>query len=236
MATVSTVPKSLQGPFEDCHQRLFARRLLRRQQPYQLLGRVAGGRLQVAKRRDRHRSSLSASLALCHAAPGTFPGLRGGRRRAQCLGMMTFTELPSIPSNRLVPFTDQLRLAVAAYLARFKGSSRGHSKSDLRCFLAWCAQHGLDPLPALEHCSLPVWMPAWICGTSRSPPVTPTRAPQCVTTEHGRTSTATQTTSWPPTWPPAPNSACVSYGSDRRRRPPVPMSGSCTGLALGSHG
>jgi len=33
---------------------------------------------------------------------------------AQCLGMMNFTELPPVPSDRLVPVTDQLRLAVAA--------------------------------------------------------------------------------------------------------------------------
>jgi hypothetical protein len=26
--------------------------------------------------------------------------------QAQCLGMMTFTELPSIPSDHVVPFTD----------------------------------------------------------------------------------------------------------------------------------
>jgi hypothetical protein len=62
--------------------------------------------------------------------------------------MTNFTELPSVPSDRLVPFTDQLRLAVAAYLARFKGSPRDHTGSDLRCFLAWCAERGLDPLAA----------------------------------------------------------------------------------------
>jgi hypothetical protein len=36
--------------------------------------------------------------------------------------MMNFTGLPSVPPDRLVPVTDQLRLAVAAYLARFTGS------------------------------------------------------------------------------------------------------------------
>ena len=36
---------------------------------------------------------------------------------------MTFTELAFVPSDPLAPFTDQLRLAVAAYLARFKGCS-----------------------------------------------------------------------------------------------------------------
>ena len=60
--------------------------------------------------------------------------------------MMSFTDLVSVPADPLVPFTDQLRLAVAAYLARFTGSSRQHTESDLRCYLSWCAQRGLDPL------------------------------------------------------------------------------------------
>jgi hypothetical protein len=30
---------------------------------------------------------------------------------------------------------------VAAYLARFKGTSREHTESDLRCSLSWCAEH-----------------------------------------------------------------------------------------------
>jgi integrase/recombinase XerD len=74
--------------------------------------------------------------------------------------MMSLTDLPSIPSEPLVPFTDQLRLAVAAYLARFKGASRYHTHSDLRCFLAWCAERGLDPLAARRaHLELYIrWM------------------------------------------------------------------------------
>jgi hypothetical protein len=36
---------------------------------------------------------------------------------------MTFKDLASVPCDPLAPFTDRLRLAVAAYLARFKGSS-----------------------------------------------------------------------------------------------------------------
>ena len=43
--------------------------------------------------------------------------------------MMTFTELASAASDLPEPFTDRLRLAVAAYLARFKGSSREHTES-----------------------------------------------------------------------------------------------------------
>jgi integrase/recombinase XerD len=77
-----------------------------------------------------------------------FRRLRGGRMRAQCLGMTNVTELTSISSAHLMPFTDQLQLAVAAYLARFTGFSRGHTASDLRCFLAWCAERSLDPLSA----------------------------------------------------------------------------------------
>ena len=62
--------------------------------------------------------------------------------------MMTSTELASAPSDRPMVFTEQLRLAAAAYLARFQGSSREHTDSDLRYYLAWCAECGLDPLAA----------------------------------------------------------------------------------------
>lgn len=41
-----------------------------------------------------------------------------------------------------------VRLAVAAYLARFKGQSRIHTESDLRCYLSWCHDHALPPLQA----------------------------------------------------------------------------------------
>ena len=37
---------------------------------------------------------------------------------------------------------------MAACLARYTGASRDHAYSDLRCFLAWCAELGLDPLAA----------------------------------------------------------------------------------------
>jgi integrase/recombinase XerD len=49
---------------------------------------------------------------------------------------------------------------VAAYLARFTGSSRDHAYSDLRCFLAWCAERELDPLAARRvHLELYIrWM------------------------------------------------------------------------------
>src|SRR3984957_4585708 len=74
--------------------------------------------------------------------------------------MMTFSDLASVPCDPLAPFTDQLRLAVAAYLARFKGSSRAHTESDLRCYLTWCAERSLDPMAARRpHLELYIrWM------------------------------------------------------------------------------
>ena len=62
--------------------------------------------------------------------------------------MMNSTDLVFVFPYPPPSFTDQLRVAVAAYLARFKGSSRDHTESDLRCYLAWCADRGLDPLAA----------------------------------------------------------------------------------------
>jgi site-specific recombinase XerD len=58
------------------------------------------------------------------------------------------------------PSFDPVRLAAAAYLARFKGQSRVHTESDLRAYLHWCAEHGLDPLAATRpHIELHVrWM------------------------------------------------------------------------------
>jgi site-specific recombinase XerD len=74
--------------------------------------------------------------------------------------MTNFTELIRVPCDRLVPVADPLRLAVAAYLARFTGSSREHTESDLRCYLSWCAGRGLDPLAARRpHLELYIrWM------------------------------------------------------------------------------
>ena len=74
--------------------------------------------------------------------------------------MRNFTGLASIPSDRPEPRADPLRLAVAAYLARFKGSSREHTESDLRSFPTWCAERGLDPLAARRpHLELYIrWM------------------------------------------------------------------------------
>ena len=73
--------------------------------------------------------------------------------------MMHYNELvPAQPA--LVPHADRLRLAEAAYLARFTGTSRDHTDSDLRCYLTWCADRSLDPFLARRpHLELYIrWM------------------------------------------------------------------------------
>ena len=74
--------------------------------------------------------------------------------------MMRYNELAPIPSGNPVPHADRLRFAAAAYLARFKGGSRDHTHSDLRCYLAWCAERGLGVLAARRpHLELYIrWM------------------------------------------------------------------------------
>ena len=53
-------------------------------------------------------------------------------------------------STELLPAAtfDPVRLAAAAYLARYKGWSRVHNESDLRCWLNWCAERQVPPLVA----------------------------------------------------------------------------------------
>jgi hypothetical protein len=75
-------------------------------------------------------------------------GLHGDRESPQRKRVTNFTRPVPAPSDPAAPFTDQLRLAVIAYLARFKGASRQRTESDLRSFLTWCAERGLDPLAA----------------------------------------------------------------------------------------
>ena len=91
---------------------------------------------------------------------------------------MTFTELAVAPSGPLAPLTDRLRLAVTAYLARFKGSSRVHTESDLRCCLAWCADRVLDPL-AVQRPHLELYI-RWMRETRRFRPSTISRRFSCI--------------------------------------------------------
>jgi integrase/recombinase XerD len=62
--------------------------------------------------------------------------------------MMRYHEPLHLSFAADAPPADPVRLAASAYLARFTGSSREHTESDLRCYLRWCADRSLDPLAA----------------------------------------------------------------------------------------
>jgi hypothetical protein len=63
--------------------------------------------------------------------------------------MMRYNELIHLSSSAVGALAaGPVRLAALAYLARFTGSSREHTESDLRCYLRWCADRGLDSLAA----------------------------------------------------------------------------------------
>lgn len=66
-----------------------------------------------------------------------------------------------------------LRQAIAAHLARYTGQTRSHTESDLRAFLAWCGERGLDPLTTHRvHVELYV---RWMQETRRYKPATISR-------------------------------------------------------------
>jgi len=78
-----------------------------------------------------------------------------------------------------LPQVDPLRLAAAAYLARYKDASRVHTESDLRAFLTWCAERDLDPLIARRpHIELYV---RWMQEVRRFKPSTVSRRMSIVT-------------------------------------------------------
>lgn len=76
-------------------------------------------------------------------------------------------------SDVVVTTCPVLRLAVAAYLARFRCQSRLHTESDLRGFLDWCESRDLDPLAATRpHIELYV---RWLQEVRRYRPSTVSR-------------------------------------------------------------
>jgi integrase/recombinase XerD len=104
-------------------------------------------------------------------------GVRLGYAELACarsvLVMERFTDARLARPADLVAAADPLRLAAAADLARFSGSSRDHAHSDLRCFLAWCAQRGLDP-PTVRRVHLEQYI-RWMQEVRRFKPSTVSR-------------------------------------------------------------
>jgi hypothetical protein len=95
-----------------------------------------------------HRARVHQASAHAAVGPLSPPGrVAAGRRRGSCGG--DFVRL-------LAPLT--ATAGGDAYLTRFKGSSREHTESDLRCSLTWCADHGLDPL-AVQRFHLELYIP-----------------------------------------------------------------------------
>jgi integrase/recombinase XerD len=72
-----------------------------------------------------------------------------------------------------------LRLAASAYLGRYTGTSRVHSESDLRLFLAWCAERDLAPL-AVGRPQVELYM-RWMQEVRRFKPSTVSRRKAVVT-------------------------------------------------------
>ena len=116
--------------------------------------------------------SVSRQDAHSHAAPGAPAGVHGWPAGAVSKNDALQRVTP-VPSEHPVAHADRLRLAVAAYLARFKGTSRDHADSDLRCYLAWCAERGLDPFLARRpHLELYI---RWMQEVRRFKPATVSR-------------------------------------------------------------
>src|SRR5258708_29292742 len=83
-----------------------------------------------------------------HTFRRSVPGLAGPARPAHSQDM-TQHDLALVSSSATGPSVAcQLDRAVAAYLTRFTGSFRERARSDVRCFLAWCADRSPDPLAA----------------------------------------------------------------------------------------
>src|SRR5674476_1072853 len=87
---------------------------------------------------------------LDRASPGTGPevnttssrtplmhGARGPGRPGGCSTMTTIPEFLPVPGDGERWRADPLRLAVAGYLARYRGETRRHAESDLRAYLTW---------------------------------------------------------------------------------------------------
>ncbi|HEX6198595.1 MAG TPA: hypothetical protein VFZ37_22010 [Jiangellaceae bacterium] len=85
--------------------------------------------------------------------------------------MDTFTSPASAGS--VAVSADPLRLAMSAYLARFKGISREHTYSDLHLFVTWCTGHGVQPLAA-QRGDLELFV-RWMQETRRFKPSTVAR-------------------------------------------------------------
>jgi hypothetical protein len=85
---------------------------------------------------------------------------------------MTIFMLPAPAGGSGLPL-ESMTAVVAAFLGRYRGLTRQHTASDLRCFLVWCADIGLDPLTA-RRAQLELFL-RWMQDTRRFKPSTVSR-------------------------------------------------------------
>ncbi len=99
-------------------------------------------------------------------------------RSAHGRAMTSFLE-PAQTGDNTDRDVGDLALALAAYLARFNGLSRDHTRSDLRVFLGWCSEHNVVPLQARRnHLELYV---RWMQEVRRYKPSTVSRRTSVIT-------------------------------------------------------
>jgi hypothetical protein len=96
------------------------------------------------------------------------------------------TTSPTVPAVPDLVFTDAERLALASFLAGYRGLTRDAYALDLRQFVAWCDRHGLNLFAVAGPTSsctpgrsrkLGVLGPPWPagCAPSRASTATPKR-------------------------------------------------------------
>jgi site-specific recombinase XerD len=95
---------------------------------------------------------------------------------------LTVVAMTSPPADFATPHHDNdliLRLAAAAYLGRYTGTSRVHTESDLRVFLAWCIDQDIPPL-VIQRAQIERYV-RWMQEVRRFKPSTVSRRMSVVT-------------------------------------------------------
>jgi hypothetical protein len=130
--------------------------------PQVAVGHPVGGR-QIPAERERHVSLLPATPAPPHLSGRMVNVSIGDQRNARPSADPTDRRLTGGPrrrGNRGRSPDDDAHDRYSGSARRFKGQSGVHNESDLRAYLHWCVERGLDPLAATRlHIELYVrWM------------------------------------------------------------------------------
>src|SRR3954452_8567516 len=86
---------------------------------------------------------------------------------------MTTSSLQPLDSTTDTSGSQPLPLAIAGFLANFKGRTRVHAESDLSCFLRWCQRADISPLSA-RRVDLELYL-RWMQNDRRFKPSTVSR-------------------------------------------------------------